>query len=73
MVKLIEIFSKAKVKPLNLKLYFQKEDIEMDATFTNIKGVKFIMGIKDEMVNTEFQSSLADFILKKQVKMSCNL
>jgi len=73
MVKLIEIFSKAKVKPLNLKLYFQKEDIEMDATFTNIKGVKFIMGIKDEMVNTEFQSSLAHFILKKQVKMSCNL
>jgi len=47
MMKWIENIQQGNSKIIEFKTSFQKEVIEADAAFANIKGVKCIMGIKD--------------------------
>jgi len=47
-MKLIENIKQGECKVMGFKTFFQKEVIETDAAFANVKGVKCIIGIKDD-------------------------
>ncbi len=48
MMKWIENMQQGESKAMEFKASFQKEVIETDAAFAKVKGVKCIIGIKDD-------------------------